>query len=301
MKRKAALGAACMLGFATTTADAGLANLGTSSSGQDLRFVSATQIPTFNDNHAYSLCHLVDFWSFSSVPIYTKVTEYALSQDGCISNDYHPIPVSQFQSFQTQGLIPPDLPTAPSASFLDLVKGNLGLIFIALAILLKVALMFAEFLKRPKKASHETAMQALAAMCYVAMSDQDADETEVADIVNAMSRLTQQNIKSNKVRSLLRDMMNDPIDPSLLGQDLDETEKPIVLEAAMQIAVSDGRIDPREYDMICQIARVLNITGDEFRAILDRVAGHLASQAEIAIAAAQTQKSPFWKARPTAS
>jgi uncharacterized tellurite resistance protein B-like protein len=262
-------------------------------SGEKLVFVSPSSIPI--DLNApsggnMSICHLVDTMSIVFVPLYTSVQSYVLSDQNCEGDTFYNISQEQFASFQAMVLIPADLPAEPKLSVSQLIFGHAFIIFVAMGLFFKLLINFRSRPRKPKVSS-EAVMQTMAAMCHMSTVDGDVDENEIREISAIMMRLTGRKVSFAEVSNLLRDMQNDPIDPSLLGRDLKKGENLIVLEAALNIAVADGRMDPSEYALIQEIAQALRISGADFRDALARIAGHLSTPS------APTGRVPLWKSR----
>ncbi len=275
MKHVTRIALASALAISATTADARRAG-GVGGWGLDLQFRSETTLP-MSSGGSYSLCHLVDQMTFLFVPVYTTLDGYAISETGCEGDEYIPFTSQQMTNFQDMGLIPADIPATPKLSAQELMAGHAWLILGAIVLMFKILIGLRSRSSKPRRRlSKEAEMQTLAAMCHVAVADGTIDEREVKEISSIMSRLTGKSISFGQINTLLRDMRDDPIDPSLLGQDLKPGEKEVVMEASLNIAVADGQMDPREHSLVSEIAQALQIRGPEFRSALQRISGHLA-------------------------
>lgn len=249
--------------------------------GQDLLPVAQTNIPNF-DGGTYSLCHLVDFLEILFIPAYTSVESYALSADGCEGDDYLALSAAMMAQGQAEGHLPADLPAEPRLSPKHLLFGHAWVIFAVLAALFKgLAWWFHERPKRGKtrSGSDALAVNALAAMGHVAISDGHIHEKEVTQIAGILTRLTGRGYDRGRVRLLLQQIQMHGNDVHQIGHGLNEKERRIVMEAALHIAVADGHIDPAEYQLVSQIASRLQISGDDFRAALGRISSVLSGNA----------------------
>lgn len=242
--------------------------------GEDLRFVSETQIP--GPEGAMSLCHFVDRWDILFVPVYTKVERYVLSTDGCKGEMYRNISAEQFKSFQAVGLIPASLPEEPKASLLSLLWGHAWAFIAGIAVLKTLFLAVTGKGKSRRKTSTDTlALHSLVAMSQVAVADGRIDDAEVRQIANILTRLTGTSYAPTQVMEMLAKLNPSASDLEQIGQNLSEKDRQIVLEAALNIAVADGEIHPNEYAVVSELAQRMRIGGDQFRSALARISAHL--------------------------
>lgn len=271
------------LALGLTLAMTGTAQAGAGRWGEDLRFVSETQMPTPTGG-TYSLCYLVDFMDVLFVPIYTSIESYALSADSCTGDSYRPLSAEQVESLQMAGLLSADLPVEPKLGIKDLIVGHAGILLALLAGFFKVLAWFIHDRKprRRAKTSDALTVNALAAMCHVAVSDGHIDESEVSQIAAILTRLTGRGFDRDRVRGLLNQILATTVDVNQIGADLTEQERRIVMEAALNIAVADGEIHPNEYQLVSQIATAMRIGGDEFRQALARISATMHNRQPVA-------------------
>ncbi|NBD29884.1 MAG: TerB family tellurite resistance protein [Alphaproteobacteria bacterium] len=245
--------------------------------GDDLVFVAETEVPTAAGG-TFALCHLVDTITVAFIPVYTAVKSYAMSEDGCEGTSYRPLTPEMFERGQSLGAFPADLPVTPRLSPRDLLIGHAGPVLLALAGLFKL-LSWAIHDRKPRrrkaKVSDALAINALAAMAHVAISDGDVDDREVTHIAGILTRLTGRGYDRGQVRDMIYQVQNHIGDIDALGEGLSDAERRIVMESALHIAVADGQIHPKEYQLVSQIANRLRIDGAEFRAALGRISANL--------------------------
>jgi len=240
--------------------------------GQDLRFVSDTNIPSAQP---VSLCHLVDFMSILFVPVYTITEGYALSSDGCKGSRYTDVTGDDFAHMQAAGFIPADLPLRASASWQQAILGQTWLILGALALLVKGLGSIGGNRKRRPATPDMLAIHSLVAMSQVAVADGRIDDSEVKQIAHILTRLTGNSYGAVQVADLLNRLNPSPSDLAQIGTDLSENDRQIVLEAALNIAVADGEIHPNEYAVVSDLAQRMRIGADAFRGAMSRISAHL--------------------------
>ena len=256
---------------AATTADAYI------SYGEDLRFVAETNVPNANGVGKVALCHLVDFASLVSLPVYTSVNSYVLSSDQCTGANYSELSLDNFAVMQTAGLIPADIPAIAKADLQSLIMGNALLILGVVAVIFK--LLFSALnrggVSRKAKAPDALAIHSLVAMSQVAIADGKIDAAEIRHIAQILTRLTGRAYDPEQVTELLNRLNPSASDLEQVGQDLSEKDRQIVLEAALNIAVADGEIHANEYAVVSDLAQHMRIGADQFRSAMARISAHL--------------------------
>lgn len=246
--------------------------------GTDLNFVADTSVPTGADGAStIALCHIVDYMHILFVPVYSKIDGYALSNDGCTGNTFRDLSSENLADLQVAGFIDAALPATPKATLKGLIWGHAWLIVGAIALLFKAATALrsrASGSKRSEK-SDALAIHSLVAMSQVAVADGHIDQRELKQISIILTRLTGQGFSMEKVSDLLTRLNPSPSDLAEVGQDLSESDRQIVLEAALNIAVADGEIHPNEYAVVSELAQRMRIGGDQFRGALNRITAHM--------------------------
>jgi len=265
------------LAFTLSLSGPAQAARGAGSWGDDLVFVARTDVPTATGG-TFALCHLVETMAVAFIPVYTTVKSYAMSEEDCTGTSYRPLTPEMFARGQSIGAFPADLPVDPRLSPRDMVVGHAGPLLLAVAglfALLAWVIHGRKPRRRKSRVSDTLAINALAAMAHVAISDGDVDEREVSHIAGVLARLTGRDYPRDRVRDMIYQVQNHIGDIDALGEGLSDAERRIVMESALHVAVADGQIHPTEYQLVSQIANRLRIGGTEFREALTRISATL--------------------------
>ena len=93
---------------------------------EELLFVAPTQIE--NDGATISLCHLVKTNAVIIGNFWRSLEGYALAENGYMADSYYVLTDTQFEQFQSAGLITADIPQTPKLSVAqgDVVSGLLS-------------------------------------------------------------------------------------------------------------------------------------------------------------------------------
>jgi hypothetical protein len=240
---------------------------------QELFRLSDTGIPTASGG-TFALCHLVESLNLASIPVRSRITSYALSEENCSSTAYRPLSPAAFDQAQAAGSLPADLPATPRMTPQRLVAGHAGPIVLVGGLLFAVLawLIHGRLERGRRRVSDTLAINALAAMTHVAISDGEIDDREVTNIAGVLTSLTGHRYPPTRVRGMIDEVQSHIADVDALGEGLSAAEGRVVLESALRVAVADGRIRPGAYQQISKIAHRLRLGGAEFRDALARVA-----------------------------
>ena len=240
---------------------------------QELFRLSDTGIPTASGG-TFALCHLVESLTVASIPVRSKITSYALSEEDCTGTAYRPLSPAAFDQAQAAGGLPADLPATPRMTPQRLVAGHAGPIVLAGVLFFAILawLIHGRLERGRRRISDSLAINALAAMSHVAISDGDVDDREVTHIAGVLTGLTGRRYPTTRVRDMIYQVQSHIGDIDALGDGLSEDECRIVMESALRVAVADGRIHPSAYQQISKIAHRLRIGGADFRDALARIA-----------------------------
>ena len=246
-----------------------------------------------------SLCHWVENIAFKRVPLTTESRGYVIAGNQCETEFFTPISTAEVQQAQINGLLDPNLPLVPKISqaqfFMNVaIFGGVGIAIIGALLvnfglfrrqtrkvekssLLAGGLNSLRGAKKGKTVSKATATKAMAAMCFVAKCDGGVEGDEVMTIARMMKSLTGQSVPVAQVVHMLGQIPEqvDEEDYLFVSQGVKPAERHSILDAALAVAVADGAIAPAEYSVIAKLADYLDIKADEFRASLQRAAGHL--------------------------
>lgn len=246
--------------------------------GTDLVFVADTTIPSAGaNNQPIALCRMVDYMQIFFVPVYTISKGYALSNDACADGMYRDLSTKHLADLQAAGMIDASVPATPTLDLKQLIWGHAWLIIAAIALLFKLAtrLRSRSHSGKGSKPADTLAIHSLVAMSQVAVADGNIDQRELQQISAILTRLTGRGYSIEQVSDLLTRLNPSPNDLDEIGQDLSESDRQIVLEAALNIAVADGEIHPNEYAVVSDLAQRMRIGADQFRGALNRIAIHM--------------------------
>lgn len=244
--------------------------------GETLRFVAQTTIPVAGNGTSISLCHSIDQTTFLGLPVYTRTTGYALAAEGCTASATQDLSAQHLADLQAAGFVPSSVPSTPKATVGQIVWGHAVLILTGLGVLGRAVGRLALRQRRKKPASPDAlALHSLVAMSQVAVADGRLDSREMQQIAQILTRLTGQSYSADQVSELLDRLAPSASDLAEVGLNLSEKDRQIVLEAALNVAVSDGDIHPSEYEIVTYLADRMRIGADQFRSALHRIAGHL--------------------------
>ena len=152
--------------------------------------------------------------------------------------------------------------------FPALLVGAFGVVLIALVFM-------ALHRRRVTQGPDTLAVHALVAMSQVAIADGRMSDDEVAQIATILTRLTGTDYGPDQVMQMLQRLDPTTEDLEQVGRELNEAQRQIVLEAALNIAVADGKIRPGEYAVVADLAHHLHLGATQFRAALARIAAHV--------------------------
>ena len=128
---------------------------------------------------------------------------------------------------------------------------------------------------RGGRAPDVLAVHSLVAMSQVAIADGRIGDQEVSNIAQILTRLTGTPYAPEQVMEMLERLNPSADDLAQVGQDLSDKDRQIVLEAALNIAVADGDIQPNEYAVVSDLAQRMSIGADQFRSAMDRISAHI--------------------------
>lgn len=271
MKRFALIGlTAAIFALSTTKAEA---RVGWT---EDLDFVAETTIP------GLSLCHLVKHRTVLFMNVTTESLSYAMAENKCEDDSYYLVGRAELIMAKREGVIPANIPDDPSITRAQAGRNYLiygvGALAVLAFIVAKLGSLFGR--RRNKKTGNDTVVRMLAAMCHVAKADGQIAQGEVATIIQTIHRITGQTLSVDQVTHMIQssEVSMDLGDLRALGNGLNARDRAKVLEAAMSVAVADGEIAAQEFNYITDLARGLEIKGDEFRIMLRQIAGNMAPQ-----------------------
>jgi tellurite resistance protein len=244
----------------------------------ELEPVAETQIPGAS-GEVMSLCHVTSTVRILGLPLFSDITGYALSSDGCQLSLDRPFTKEQMETAQSLNLVDPNLPSTARNDFERNVK-NYGIwVVLVLGLLVVIIRRLRSILGlNPRAPMRKKASQRiLTAMCYVGKCDGMVAANEIALISRAARRLTRRNVEAAEVIRI-----TDHIDMNLTKQDyidfgrgLRDSEKDVMMRGAFYIALSSGRLLPSEHEFLSELAHGIGMPGEDFRRVMNLALGDL--------------------------
>ncbi|MDP5084984.1 MAG: TerB family tellurite resistance protein [Yoonia sp.] len=238
----------------------------------ELEPVAETQIPGAS-GEVMSLCHVTSTVRILGLPLFSDITGYALSSDGCQLSLDRPFTKEQMETAQSLNLVDPNLPSTARNDFERNVK-NYGIwVVLVLGLLVVIIRRLRSILGlNPRAPMRKKASQRiLTAMCYVGKCDGMVAANEIALISRAARRLTRRNVEAAEVIRI-----TDHIDMNLTKQDyidfgrgLRDSEKDVMMRGAFYVALSSGRLLPSEHEFLSELAHGIGMPGEDFRRVMN--------------------------------
>ncbi|WP_438986316.1 TerB family tellurite resistance protein [Marivivens donghaensis] len=250
--------------------------------GESLQFVAETDQVDPNGN-PMSLCYFGEGIVLLSAQMTFEVQGYVLAENRCEADSYFELTLQQMIMGKAAGLFPADVPLVPETpadiklrnyGFYGLIAFIIGVGLLTKLIASRGGLqaMTSKRGSRESRYNDETAVHALAAMCYVATCDGDYDQREIKQISQTLSALTGCVYTPKQIIEMLNYTAQDSDAVSAIGADLCENDRHIVMEAAMRIAFADGKVEQVEYDAIARIANLLQVSAQVMRDLIQKIA-----------------------------
>ena len=256
--------------------------------GESLQFVAETDQVDPNGN-PMSLCYFGEGLLLLSAQMTFEVQGYVLAENRCEADSYFELTLQQMIMGKAAGLFPANVPLVPETpadiklrnyGFYGLITFIIGVGLLTKLIASRGGLqaMTSKRGSRKSRYNDETAVHALAAMCYVATCDGDYDQREIKQISQTLSALTGCVYTPKQIIEMLNYTAQDSDAVSAIGADLSENDRHIVMEAAMRIAFADGKVEQVEYDAIARIATLLQVSAQVMRDLIQKIANAGAGQ-----------------------
>ncbi|OUD08949.1 hypothetical protein BVC71_09550 [Marivivens niveibacter] len=223
-----------------------------------------------------SLCYLGTARSAFGVEITYSADAYALATNECAATDYTIPTAEQFALFQQTGDFPAALPAEPQTPFAYRLRNYSVFGAIGIVALMVLAMIMRASMRRSLKStdsnSDNTAVQVLAAMCFVTTADGQDHSNDISKISQTLAKLTGKKYSAQQIQDILDYTRDDPTAIDAIGADLNQNGRELVLEGALSVATLNGEIKAAEYNAVTQIAKMLQLPAQDFRAILSKIA-----------------------------
>lgn len=250
--------------------------------GESLLFIAETE-QRDAEGQPLALCYLGEGITLLTARLTFEAKEYVLAPNQCETDSYYALTLHQMIMGKAAGLFPSNIPEIPETpteiklrnyGFFGLIALILGVGLISKLVSSMGGLQAMTSKRGPRKSRYndETAVHALAAMCYVATCDGDYDQREIKQISHTLSALTGCVYTPKQIIEMLNYTAQDSDAVSAIGADLSENDRHIVMEAAMRIAFADGKVEQVEYDAIARIANLLHVSAQVMRDLIQKIA-----------------------------
>ncbi len=267
---KTVMGAALAIGMICLGTMA--AARGGGGSAEFMDFVADTTIPPAETGGTQvSLCHLVKKYTAIGIPLFYESEGYVLAENRCMTESYYSFTAEEFTLAQSLGMIPTDIPAAPSISLARRIPTViLGLFVLAL---IGAAINQA----RRKKARlaemgnvHPFAQRMLEVLCHAAKSDGVTDAREVATIAAIAGQLTGTEFDAAKITRMitLSEKSLQPAQFKKFARDLTDDQKDALMRGALMVLTADGQVGKDEQKFLNGLAGGLAVTQSRFDQIM---------------------------------
>lgn len=244
---------------------------------QQLEFVSQTQIAGTNGENL-ALCYVTRSFRLLGHAFTSDVQRYALSDDNCTTED-RPITTDQMVTAQSLDLIPADIPAVARNS----LERNLQTYGLLAAVGLG---LFAVIWRRSRSLlgydpkgpmRKKAALRILSVMCHAAKCDGLVGSNELRLIGRVAKRLTRRNFPTADIIHMADHAALDLETKDYIGfgAGLRDSEKDVMVYAALLMTMHSGRMLPAEYTFVTELAYGLGVPPEDFRRLLNLVLADL--------------------------
>lgn len=258
-----------------------LAQTGETGLIDDLEFVAPTRIPG-PDQGDMALCHLTRSFRILGFALTTEVQGYVLSQDNCATIDRN-FNSDQLATAQSLNLISSDVPAVAQSSLEQNLQRYGLFVAFGLAILAVIWRRAKSLLGLDPSSPmrKKAAQRVLSAMCHTAKCDGLVGSSELTLIGRTVQRMTGRTYPTAEIIRVADHANLDlrPDDYIAFGKGLRDREKDTMMQAALLVAMADGRMLKSEYEFVTELAHGLGIPGEDFRRVMNAALADLAEQA----------------------
>lgn len=255
-----------------------LAQTGETGLIDELEFVAPTRIPG-PDQGDMTLCHLTRSFRVLGYALTTEVRGYVLSQDNCATVDRN-FSSDQLATAQSLNLISPAVPAEARNSLQQNLQFYGLFAAIALAVLAVIWRRAKSLLgyDRSGPMRKKAAQRILSAMCHTAKCDGLVGSVELKLIGRTAQRMTGRAYPTAEIIRVADHANLDltPDDYIAFGKGLRDREKDTMMQAALLVAMADGRMLKSEYEFVTELAHGLGIPGEDFRRVMNAALADLA-------------------------
>ncbi len=267
---KKMMGAVFAVGMAlfATEADA----RGGGGSAEFMDFVADTTIPPAETGGAQvSLCHLVKKHTAIGIPLFYESEGYVLAENRCVTESYYSFTAEEVTLAQSLGMIPTDIPAAPSISLARRIPTVILGLLIAFGIF---AVINQARRKRARLATMGNvspfAQRMLEVLCHAAKSDGATDDREVATITAIAAQITGDAVTADQVRRMI-DLSEKNLQPAAFAKfakGMTDDQKDGLMRGALMVLGADGQVGKAEQKFLNGLAGGLAVTQSRFDQIM---------------------------------
>lgn len=250
----------------------GAAARGGGGSAEFMDFVAETSIPPSETGGAQvSLCHLVKKHTAIGIPLFYQSEGYVLAENRCETESYYSFTAEEFTLAQTLGMIPNDIPAAPSIS----LARRVPTIILGLLVLGLIGAGINQ--ARRKKARMAEmgdvspfAQRMLEVLCHAAKSDGATDAREVSTIAAIAGQLTGTQFDAEKITRMIAlcEKNLQPAQFRKFAKDLTDDQKDAVMRGALMVLAADEQVGRNEQKFLNGLGGGLAVTQSRFDQIM---------------------------------
>jgi uncharacterized membrane protein YebE (DUF533 family) len=241
-------------------------------SAEFMDFVADTTIPPAETGGAQvSLCHLVKKHTAIGIPLFYESEGYVLAENRCVTESYYSFTAEEFTLAQSLGMIPTDIPQAPSIS----LSRRIPTIILGLVI----AALIGAGINRARRTKARVAemgdvnpfaQRMLDVLCHAAKSDGATDAREVATIAAIAGQLTGTQFDAEKITRMigLSEKSLQPAQFKKFAKDLTDDQKDALMRGALMVLAADGQVGRDEQKFLNGLAGGLAVTQSRFDQIM---------------------------------
>jgi DnaJ-domain-containing protein 1 len=246
-------------------------------SAEFMDFVADTTIPPSETGGAQvSLCHLVKKYTAIGIPLFYESEGYVLAENRCATESYYSFTAEEFALAQSLGMIPTDIPAAPSIS----LARRIPTVILGLCLL---ALIGAGINQARRKKARLAEMgnlgpfeqRLLEVLCHAAKSDGVTDAREVATIAAIAGQLTGSTFDADKITRMISLCQKNlqPTQFKAFAKGLTDSQKDAVMRGALMVLAADGQVGRDEQKFLNGLAGGLAVTQSRFDQIMASMQG----------------------------
>ncbi len=241
-------------------------------SAEFMDFVADTTIPPSETGGAQvSLCHLVKKHTAIGIPLFYQSEGYVLAENRCDTESYYSFTAEEFTLAQTLGMIPTDIPAAPSIS----LSRRIPTIILGLIIALAIGAGINQARRKKARLAEmgdvdPFAQRMLEVLCHAAKSDGSADAGEIATIAAIAKQLTGTQFDAEKIARMISlcEKSLQPAQFKKFANGLTDQQKDAVLRGTLMVLAADGQVGREEQKFLNGLAGGLAVTQSRFEQIM---------------------------------